>query len=94
MQEVARDAIVQYVADRGSATCRHRQGQCGGCRPAGTPRSVTDYLSLEDLLEIAEGIVSGAQVRAVGQLASAAARLPMSVFGEDAYPLWSGRQRR
>lgn len=47
---------------------------------------MTDYLSLEDLLEIAEGIVPGARVRDLGLLASAAARPQLSVFGEDAYP--------
>jgi len=52
---------------------------------------VTDYLGLEDLLEIAEGIVPGARVRDVGMLASAAARPQMSVFGEDAYPTRVGK---
>ena len=52
---------------------------------------MTDYLTLEDLLEIAEGIVPGAQVRDVGLLASAAARPQLSVFGEDAYPTLVGK---
>ena len=52
---------------------------------------MTDYLSLEDLLEIAEGIVPGAQVRDVGLLASAAARPQTSVLGEDAYPTLVGK---
>jgi death-on-curing protein len=52
---------------------------------------VTDYLTLKDLLEIAEGIVPGAQVRDVGLLASAAARPQLSVFGEDAYPTLVGK---
>ena len=47
---------------------------------------MTDYLSLDDLLEIAEGIVPGVQVRDLGLLASAAVRPQMSVFGDDAYP--------
>lgn len=52
---------------------------------------MTDYLSLDDLLEIAEGVVPGAQVRDVGLLASAAARPQTSVFGEDAYPTLVGK---
>ena len=47
---------------------------------------MTDCLSLDDLLEIAEGIVPGVQVRDLGLLASAAVRPQMSVFGDDAYP--------
>lgn len=45
-----------------------------------------DYLTLEDLLEIAEGVITGAAVRDLGLLASAAVRPQMSVFGADAYP--------
>lgn len=45
-----------------------------------------DYLTLEDLLEIAEGAITGAAVRDLGLLASAAVRPQMSVFGADAYP--------
>lgn len=52
---------------------------------------MTDYLSLEDLLEIAEGVVPGAHVRDMGLLASAAARPQMSVFGKDAYPTLVGK---
>src|SRR6478752_4006979 len=48
-----------------------------------------DYLSLEDLLEIAEGIVEGAGIRDLGLLASAAARPQMSAFGDDAYPFFA-----
>ena len=47
---------------------------------------MTDYLSLDDLLEIAEGIVERVHVRDLGLLASAAARPQMSVYGDDAYP--------
>ena len=47
---------------------------------------MTDYLSLEDLLEIAAAIIPCVQVRDLGLLASAAARPRMSVFGDDAYP--------
>ncbi len=46
-----------------------------------------DYLSAEDLLEIAEGVIAGdVVVRDRGLLASAAARPRTSVFGRDAYP--------
>lgn len=46
---------------------------------------VVDHLSAEDLLEIAEGIIDGVQVRDAGLLASAAARPRTTVFGSDAY---------
>ncbi|MFT4164438.1 MAG: Fic family protein [Microlunatus sp.] len=45
-----------------------------------------DYLTLDDLLEIAEGVIVGVAVRDLGLLASAAARPQVSVFGADAYP--------
>lgn len=45
-----------------------------------------DFVSLEDLLEIAEGVVPGFAVRDLGLLASAAARPRVSAFGQDAYP--------
>lgn len=45
-----------------------------------------DYLTVEDLLEIAAGVLDEVQLRDPGLLASAAARPAMSVFGEDAYP--------
>jgi death on curing protein len=45
-----------------------------------------DYLSLEDLLDIAVGVVGGIVVRDRGLLASAAARPRTTVLGEDAYP--------
>jgi death on curing protein len=47
---------------------------------------VTDYLSLDDFLHIAQRILPEVAVRDVGLLASAAERPRMSVFGEDAYP--------
>lgn len=47
---------------------------------------VVDYLSLEDLLEIAEGVIQGPLVRDLGLLSSAAARPQASAFGADAYP--------
>lgn len=45
-----------------------------------------DYLTYEDLLEIAEGVLGEVLVRDHGLLQSAAARPQTSVFGEDAYP--------
>jgi len=51
--------------------------------------SSIDYLSLEDLLEIAAGLIPGVRVRDIGLLESAAQRPQMSVFGKDAYPSFS-----
>jgi death on curing protein len=45
-----------------------------------------DYLSLEDLLDIAVGVVGDIVVRDRGLLASAAARPRTTVLGDDAYP--------
>ncbi len=45
-----------------------------------------EYLSLADLLEIAEGVIGEVAVRDQGLLASAAGRPQTTVFGEDAYP--------
>lgn len=45
-----------------------------------------DHLTVEDLLEIAAGVLDEVQLRDPGLLASAAARPATSVFGEDAYP--------
>jgi death-on-curing protein len=47
---------------------------------------VTDFLSVDDLLEIAAGVLPEVAVRDLGLLASAAARPQTSVFGDDAYP--------
>jgi len=44
-----------------------------------------DYLSVDDLLEIATGVLDEVLVRDAGLLASAAARPQTSVFGADAY---------
>ncbi|MDN5797603.1 MAG: Fic family protein [Intrasporangium sp.] len=44
-----------------------------------------DYLSVEDLLEIASGVMREVAVRDPGLLAAAAARPAISVFGDDAY---------
>lgn len=45
-----------------------------------------DYLSLDDLMEIAAGVLPEVLVRDVGLLVSAAERPQTTVFGEDAYP--------
>ncbi len=45
-----------------------------------------DYLSIEDLLEIAAGVLDEVAVREAGLLAAAAARPRTTVFGDDAYP--------
>lgn len=47
---------------------------------------MTDFLRVEDLLEIASGLLPEVVVRDPGLLASAAARPQTTVFGEDAYP--------
>lgn len=45
-----------------------------------------DYLSVDDLLEIAAGVLGDFHVRDQGLLASAAARPQTRAFGDDAYP--------
>jgi prophage maintenance system killer protein len=45
-----------------------------------------DYLSVEDLLEVASGVMREVAVRDSGLLAAAAARPAITVFGDDAYP--------
>jgi death-on-curing protein len=45
-----------------------------------------DYLSVDDLLEIASGVLERVQGRDAGLLASAAARPASTVFGAEAYP--------
>lgn len=51
--------------------------------PSGEP---VDFLTVEDLLEIAHGVLEVVEVRDIGLLASAAGRPQTTVFGEDAYP--------
>ncbi|HEX3977111.1 MAG TPA: type II toxin-antitoxin system death-on-curing family toxin [Solirubrobacteraceae bacterium] len=48
-----------------------------------------DYLTTEDLLEIAAGIIGDVAVRDEGLLASAAGRPHSSAFGDDAYPTFA-----
>lgn len=50
-----------------------------------------DYLSIEDLLEIASGVLDEVRVRDPGLLAAAAARPRTTVFGEDAYPTFEDK---
>jgi death-on-curing protein len=50
-----------------------------------------DYLSVEDLLEIATGILDDVVMRDPGLLASAAGRPRSSAFGEDAYRSFSAK---
>ena len=52
---------------------------------------MTDYLTLDDLFEIAAGVLPEVAVRDAGLLASAAERPRMSVFGDDAYPTFPGK---
>lgn len=45
-----------------------------------------DFLTVEDLVEIAAGVLPEVLVRDLGLLASAADRPRTTVFGDDAYP--------
>ena len=49
-----------------------------------------DYLTVDDLIEVARHVVDGeVRIRDAGLLASAAARPKTTVFGQDAYPgIW------
>jgi death-on-curing protein len=49
----------------------------------------TDYLTLEDLIEIAQGVLGNVVVRDIGLLQSAASRPQASAFGELAYPTFA-----
>ena len=51
--------------------------------------SPIDYLSVEDALEIAIGVIGDVAIRDGGLLASAAGRPQSSAFGEDAYPTFA-----
>lgn len=50
-----------------------------------------DYLGVEDLVDIAVGILGEVAIRDYGLLASAAGRPQSSVFGEDAYPTFAAK---
>jgi death-on-curing protein len=45
----------------------------------------TDYLTLEDLIEIGTALIPGFAIRDLGLLESAAARPQTTVYGKDAY---------
>ncbi|GAA4661581.1 type II toxin-antitoxin system death-on-curing family toxin [Kineococcus glutinatus] len=48
-----------------------------------------DLLDVDDLVQIAQGVVPGVLVRDAGLLASAAARPRTTVLGQDAYPTFA-----
>jgi death on curing protein len=48
-----------------------------------------DYLSVEDLVDIAVGVLDDVAIRDRGLLASAAGRPRSSAFGADAYPTFA-----
>jgi death-on-curing protein len=54
-------------------------------------RPDVDYLSVDDLLEIANAILPTVEIRDVGLLAAAAARPRTSAFGAEAYPSFAGK---
>lgn len=45
-----------------------------------------DYLTVDDLLEIAAGVIGEVTIRDAGLLAAAAGRPQLTVYGDDAYP--------
>ena len=49
------------------------------------------YLSVEDLLEIAAGVMDQVALRDAGLLAAAAGRPQVTVFGDDAYPTFTDK---
>ncbi len=53
------------------------------------PPEEVEFLTTEDLLGIAEGVLPVVEVRDIGLLASAAARPRSTVFGDDAYPTFA-----
>jgi death on curing protein len=55
------------------------------------PRERTDFLTLDDMLEIARGVLPEVQIRDIGLLQSACARPQTTVFGDPAYPSLSGQ---
>lgn len=54
-------------------------------------RDEVDFLSVEDILEIAAGVMDEVAVRDAGALAAAAARPRVTVFGDDAYPAFEDK---
>jgi len=55
------------------------------------PQPAIEYLGVDDLLRVAEGVLDEVLVRDVGLLASAASRPQTTVFGEDAYPTFADK---
>jgi death on curing protein len=56
-----------------------------------TPAQTPDYLTVDDLLVIASGVLAEVLLRDAGLMASAAARPRTTVFGEDAYPTFAAK---
>lgn len=54
-------------------------------------RESVEYLDLDDLIDLATGLLGDPPpIRDIGLLGSAAARAPTTAFGQDAYPdLWT-----
>jgi death-on-curing protein len=50
-----------------------------------------DFFGVEDLLEIAAGIIDEVAVRDAGLIAAAAGRPEVTVFGDDAYPTFEDK---
>ncbi len=56
-----------------------------------TPGDELDYLTVDDLIEIASDVLNAVEIRDAGLLASAAGRPQTSAFGEDAYPSFADK---
>jgi death on curing protein len=50
-----------------------------------------DYLTVDDLLQVAGGVLDDVALRDAGLLAAAAARPRITVFGADAYPTFEDK---
>ncbi len=50
-----------------------------------------DYLTVDDLLEIAAGVLDDVTLRDAGLLAAAAGRPRVTIFGADAYPTFDDK---
>lgn len=50
-----------------------------------------DYLTVDDLLEIAAGVLDNVTLRDAGLLAAAAGRPRVTIFGADAYPTFDDK---
>ena len=88
MQDVARQAVRDYVETNsrlGPAQPGTRRRVAEVRRGAGATRAVI-YLTLPELMIVAERTLGQVEVRDIGLLESAVARPMASAFGEDAYP--------